>query len=253
MTQLTMATAVLREEPSAPHHAQHGLATTPRHVALIPDGNRRWAHQRGLPALEGHRAGARAIDRFMDICQAWGIEFVTIWPLSPRTRYRPADQIRALEAVLRQYIADHRDLYLARRIRFRVIGDLERVRPASPALVETMLSFQAETAHHDGMTLSWALNYGGRDEVIRAVRRLIESGVPARAVDEAMFARHLDAADQPDPDLVLRTGGDRRLSGFMPYQTEYAELRFTQTLLPDLQAAEVEEVLESFAERRYSQ
>jgi undecaprenyl diphosphate synthase len=256
MAQLTMATptAVRREESFASDRRQVGLAATPRHVALVPDGNRRWAHQRGLSTLEGHRAGARAIDRFIDVCRARGIEFVTVWPLTLRNlERRSADEVRNLLALLYRYVLDHRDFYLAERIRFRVIGNLERLRPTYAALVDTLQSLQEETGHHDGMTLSWALSYGGRDEIIRAVRRLIESGVPPHVVDEAMFAHHLDTAGQPDPELFLRTGGDRRLSGFLAYQAEYAELRFTQTLMPDLEAAEVEQVLDSFATRRYSQ
>jgi undecaprenyl diphosphate synthase len=224
-----------------------------RHVALIPDGNRRWARQRGLPAIEGHRAGGYALDRFIDVCHAGGIKFLTVWPLSPRNLDRPPDEILSLFAVMHRYLLERRDFYRAHRMRFTVIGDLEPLQHQCTALIDLIRSIQAETASYDAMTLTMAFNYNGRDEIVRATRRLIEHGVPAHAIDQAAFARHLDTGDQPDPEIILRTGGDCRLSGFLPYQAQYAELCFTPTLMPDLEAAEVNALLASFAARRYSQ
>lgn len=225
----------------------------PRHVGLIPDGNRRWACQHGVSTIEGHRAGSRAIDRFIEICRARGIAFVTIWPFSQRNMGRTRDEVGGLLALLGDYIAARRSVYRAHRIRFRMIGDVEGLRDSHSSLIDTLMAVQAETASHDAITLTMALNYGGRDKIVRAAQRLIQAGVAADALDETLFARHLDAADQPPPDLILRTGGDRRLSGFLTFQAEYAELRFTSTLLPDLEDAEIEALLTSHGQRRYSQ
>lgn len=195
-----------------------------------------------------------AIDRFIDVCRARRIAFVTIWPISARNlQGRKPDEVRHLFGLLNAYFLTHRSFYQANRIRLRVIGDFERLDGICGDLIDTLGTLQAETATYLDMTLTVALNYSGRDEIVRAAQRMIHAGVPAETVDEALFARHLDTAEHPDPDLILRTGGDSRLSGFLPYQAEYAELRFTDTLMPDLEPAEVEALLASYSARRHSQ
>jgi undecaprenyl diphosphate synthase len=206
----------------------------PRHVAIIMDGNGRWAVGRGLPRILGHRAGADAVRRITEAACEMGIGALTLYAFSWENWSRPSDEIRDLMGLLHEFILRELRTLRQQRIRLRAIGRLELL-PAN--VLDELRHVAADTASHDRMTLTLALSYGARQELVDAMRsigREIEAGrLRADQLDEALIARHLYAPDLPDPDLVIRTSGEQRLSNFLLWQASYAELYMTPTLWPD--------------------
>jgi len=229
------------------------LGRPPLHIALIPDGNRRWARLRGLPTIRGHEAGALAVDTYIDVCVDVGAHFITAWPFSTHNWLRSQTEVLDVFTVLEAYLQDRRRAWTERGFRFRVIGDLGQVDAFCPSLAATVRTLERETEDNDAITLTMALNYNGRVELARAMSRMMEAGIAPHEVNPDRIRDHLDTAGMPDPDIVVRTGGDSRLSGFMLFQCEYSELVFTETLMPDLAAAELHAMLESYSARRFSQ
>ena len=223
-----------------------GGAGVPRHVAIIMDGNGRWAKKRFLPRIAGHRAGVEAVRRAVKAAPKIGIEVLTLYAFSSENWKRPADEVGDLMGLLKQYLQSEIDELHANGIRLHFIGDHRRL---SPDLVELLERSAARTAANKRMTLVLALNYGSHDEIVRAVQRLIADGVAADAVTEEAIAARLDTADLPLPDLIIRTSGEQRLSNFLMWQAAYAELAFTDELWPDFNEASLQRAVDVFAQR----
>jgi undecaprenyl diphosphate synthase len=219
-------------------------------VAIIMDGNGRWARQRGLPRIEGHRRGVATVRRITEHCARLGFEQLTLYCLSSENWRRPEAELQFLMHLLEQYMIEERSLLMRERIRLAMIGRREGL-PASTlaALDRTVESCAA----NDGMRLCLAINYGGRGELVDAARRLaarVRAGLldPA-AIDEETFAGALDTAGMPDPDLLIRTAGELRVSNFLLWQISYAELWVTEVCWPEFTEAHLDEALVAFARR----
>lgn len=226
----------------------------PRHVAFIMDGNGRWALGRGLPRIEGHREGARAARMVIEESARLGLEQVTLFCLSSENWKRPADELRMLLALLEEYLVRERPEVRSRRLRFAMIGR----RDGLPEGIIRELDATAEAARdNDGMRLCLAINYGSRGEIADAARGIARDAAAGRLdperVDEQELARRLDTAGMPDPDLVIRTAGEMRLSNFLLWQFSYSELHVTAKCWPDFDREEYFRALRDFAgrDRRY--
>lgn len=206
----------------------------PRHVAIIMDGNGRWAASRKLPRVAGHHEGIKSVREVVTCCRELGLEGLTIYAFSAENWRRPTFEVQELMMLLELYLKRELATLKEREIRFRTIGRIDRL-PAS--VVEWIRRVEAETATHREMTLTLALSYSGRSEIVDATRRLLadvqQGVVNASEIDEALLGRYLDTGDMQDPDLVIRTSGEYRISNFLLWQMAYAELYFTPTLWPD--------------------
>ncbi len=206
----------------------------PRHVAIIMDGNGRWATARGLHRVEGHRAGREAIRRTVQAARELGLRVLTLYAFSTENWRRPREEVEALCALYEQVLWEETPKLAVKGVRIRIIGDRTRF---PPSLQEAIRFAEEATRHNDAFILVGALNYGGRAEITRAIRRIgaaIAAGeLRPEEIDEAMVARHLQTHPLPDPDLIIRTGGERRLSNFLIWQCAYAELYFTPVLWPE--------------------
>jgi undecaprenyl diphosphate synthase len=226
----------------------------PAHVAIIMDGNGRWAKARGLPRVAGHRRGGEAVRRAVVAAAELGIPYLTLFGFSSENWKRPADEVDDLMTLLRHYLRGEVAELHRNNVRVRVIGDRERLAPDIVTLIDNT---ETLTAGNTGLRLSVALSYGGRAEIAGAARRIAEAALEGRLepaqIDEAVFARYLLTADMPDPDLVIRTSGEQRLSNFLLWQTAYSEFVFIDTLWPDFTKADLERALSEFhgRERRY--
>jgi undecaprenyl diphosphate synthase len=216
-------------------------------VAIIMDGNGRWARRRGLPVAAGHRAGTRALRRCVEAAIDLGVRSLAVYAFSTENWARPPDEVDALMEIFSETI-DRELPDLARQgVRTRFIGRRDR---APAELQEKMAALEEETAGNTRLTLWIAFDYGGRAELVEAARGLVESGVDADEIDEELLASHLYAPDLPDPDLVIRTSGELRVSNFLLWQLAYAELVFVDTHWPDFGARELRAALEDYARRR---
>ena len=226
----------------------------PRHIAIIMDGNGRWAQSRGLPRIAGHRRGAEAVRRTLTAATELGIPYLTLFGFSSENWKRPLSEIDDLMGLLRHYLRGEIAELHRNGVRLRVIGEVGRL---SADIITLIDNAEALTRDNRAINLTIALSYGGRAEIARAARAIAEAvkaGVLAPdAVDENLFARHLLTADMPDPDLVIRTSGEQRISNFLLWQTAYSELVFTETLWPDFGKADLEQALRDYhgRERRY--
>lgn len=223
----------------------------PRHIAIIMDGNGRWAQDRGFPRIFGHRSGAMAVREAVTECGKLGVEVLTLYSFSLENWKRPADEVRALMELCLAYCRGEREEFLREGVRFRVIGR----RAGLPAEVLAALDELTEaTRDLTGPTLCLAINYGGRAELADAARavarRVAEGELSADAVDEAALARELYAPDLPDPDLLIRTAGEMRVSNFLLWQISYAELYVTGTFWPDFGPGHLHDAIREYARRR---
>ena len=228
--------------------------TSPRHVAIIMDGNGRWAQMRNRPRLLGHRAGAKRVREIVEACPDLGVEYLTIFAFSTENWKRTQEEVSGLMRLFRRYIQSEARTLLAQGVRVRFIGDRLRL---DAKLRELMDWIEALTAHNTTVNLTVALNYGGRDEVARAAQRLahdVKAGkLDPREITDETFPRYLDTYVLPDPDLVIRTSGEARISNFLLWQSAYSEYEFVKTLWPDFTAEEFARVLAQFGgrERRF--
>ena len=222
----------------------------PVHIAVIMDGNGRWAAQRHLPRVEGHRAGIDAVRDTVETAARLGIQVLTLYAFSVENWKRPAAEVGTLMLLLKRYLRAELNTLLKNDIRFRVIGRMEEL--ASDIQDELHLAID-RTAKNSGMLFNIALNYGGRAEIVDAARRAIESGVRPEDLDEERFARFLYTAGQPDPDLLIRTSGEMRVSNYLLWQIAYAEIYVTETLWPDFRRRHLLEAVLAYQkrERRY--
>jgi undecaprenyl diphosphate synthase len=221
----------------------------PRHVVLIPDGNGRWAREHGRPVPEGHLQGARAVEAFLRVCRDWGVAVATVWAFSTENWGRSRREVDAIMRLVGIYLRRNRETFRREGMRFRHIGRRDRLAEGYPKLSRLLTDLEEETAAYPRHTLNLALDYGGRDETLRAVARLIEQGPPAAEVSWERLAAQLDTAGQPDPDLIIRTSGESRLSGVLPLQSVYAELVFVPRLLPDMKDDDFRDAIREFARR----
>ncbi len=218
----------------------------PAHVAIIMDGNGRWARARGLPRLAGHRAGVENLRRVIEAAVEFGIRTLTIYAFSTENWARPPDEVRGLLNILEDVIDRELDELNRNGVCLRHIGRLERLDPGLQVKVQKAVAL---TRDNRKLVLNIAWNYGGRDEIVHAVQAIVRQGIPAEAVDEALIGRHLYTADSPDPDLVIRTSGELRTSNFLIWQAAYAEWYVTPTLWPDFGKEELRAALVEFAHR----
>jgi undecaprenyl diphosphate synthase len=226
------------------------LSTVPRHVAIIMDGNGRWAAQRGLPRLVGHRAGTENIRRIIEGCVELGVEILTLYAFSTENWRRPDEEVSGLMEILGEVIDRETAELHANGVRLRHIGRLDGL----PARLQERVRYAAElTRHNTRLTVNVAFNYGGRAEIVEATRRLIRDGVPADAVDEELFGTYLYTGGLPDPDVIIRTAGEMRLSNFLLWQAAYAEYWCATVYWPDFTKEELVRALREFGrrERRY--
>jgi undecaprenyl diphosphate synthase len=219
--------------------AKLDLDLLPKHVAVIMDGNGRWAELRGLPRIAGHREGINSVREMITQCLELGIQALTIYAFSQENWNRPTQEISALMALLEHYLSTERASLIEQRVRFRTIGRLELLPQSAQHWVRTTAQ---ETAHLDKMVLTVALSYGGRAEIVDAVKGLlkdVEAGtIQPDQVDEALVEQHLYTHPLQDPDLLIRTSGESRISNFLLWQLAYTELYFTTTLWPDFRRRE---------------
>lgn len=230
------------------------LVSGPRHVAVIMDGNGRWAQQRGKPRLFGHHAGARRVKEIVRACPDQGVKYLTIFAFSTENWKRTQTEVAGLMRLFRRYIQREAQDLFDEGVRVRFIGDRMKLDDKLVALMDNLEMF---TSGNDKVHLTIALNYGGRDEVTRAAQRLayeVEQGrLTHKDVDAETLAKFLDTHVLPDPDLVIRTSGEARISNFLLWQSAYAEYEFVETLWPDFSADEFAKVLSGFGtrERRF--
>ena len=226
----------------------------PRHVAVIMDGNGRWAQARGRPRLFGHHAGAKRVREIVQACPDVGVKYLTIFAFSTENWKRTQSEVAGLMSLFRRYITKEARALKAENVQVRFIGDRVRL---DHKLVRLMDELEQMTADCTGVNLTIAINYGGRDEVARATRRLAEDVAAGKldpaSVDEETLPRYLDTCVLPDPDLVIRTSGEARISNFLLWQSAYAEYEFVDTLWPDFSAEEFCSLVGSYGqrERRY--
>src|SRR5258708_4753093 len=222
----------------------------PLHVAIIMDGNGRWARSRGLPRIAGHRRGAEAVRRAVRGAGALGIGYLTLYSFSSENWKRPLDEVNDLMALLRWYLRSEIAELHANNVRLRIIGNRRRL---APDIVSLIQGAEEQTAGNGGLTLVIALSYGAREEIVDAVRLLasrVASGeLDPERIDEAVVATALATADIPDPDLIIRTSGEQRLSNFLLWQAAYTELMFVDTLWPDFAEADLERAIAEFRRR----
>lgn len=217
-----------------------------RHVALIMDGNGRWARLRGLPRIEGHRNGVRRVNEIIDAALEQGLQAVTFYTFSMENWQRPRVEVDTLMGLMKNFVKKEMHRLNEKKIRFRVVGDIHKL----PRGVRKVLTeFEELTRDNRGLIVSSALSYGGRAEIVDAVRRIIEKGLPAGEVDENVIGDHLYTEGIPDPDLIIRTSGEMRLSNFLLWQSAYAEFYFTDVLWPDFGRKEFFAAIQDFRNR----
>jgi undecaprenyl diphosphate synthase len=222
--------------PGSPEEAlarQVNFEQLPAHIAIIMDGNGRWAARRHLPRVEGHRSGINAVRDVVETSARLGIEVLTLYAFSVENWKRPEAEVSTLMALLKRYLRLELRTLLDNNIRFRVIG---RSQDLASDIQDELADAIDRTSNNTGLLFNIALNYGGRAEIVDAARRMLESGVAAADIDERKFSDFLYTAGQPDPDLLIRTSGEMRVSNFLLWQIAYAEIWVTDTLWPDFRA-----------------
>ncbi|MGE5188678.1 MAG: isoprenyl transferase [Gemmatimonadota bacterium] len=227
-----------------------GAGSLPRHVAIIMDGNGRWAKLRGLPRIDGHRMGIRSVRAVVECARELGIPYLTLYAFSTENWGRPAAEVETLMTLLREFLVKELPELRKNRIRLRAIGEVAMLPAAVRRVLESAIS---GTAGAREMTLTLALSYAGRNEIVRAARRLasdaVSGAVTPAAITEDDLAARLDTSDMPDPDLVIRTSGELRISNFLLWQAAYAEFVFTDVLWPDFGKTEFLAALDEYARR----
>jgi len=224
------------------------LKNIPKHIAIIMDGNRRWAKKKGLSINAGHEAGARNLEKVVDRAKELGIKYLTVYTLSTENwRRRGAEEVKGIFNLLLRIVKEKKDEYQKRGVRMFVLGNFQAFPRKVARAIREMLKIVLK---HERMRVNLALNYGGRDEIIKAIREIIREGVPADKVNEELVAKHLYTNGQPDPDLIIRTGGEIRLSNFLLWQMSYSELYFTDTLWPDFGPRELEKAILEYQRRQ---
>lgn len=219
----------------------------PQHVAIIMDGNGRWANERGLPRLAGHKAGGENIRPVVKAFADHGVRYLTLYAFSTENWNRARVEVAGLLGLLGRNIDQETQAFHQENIRLVHLGRLDRLSQRMSQKVKGAVEL---TKNNTGLTLCLAFDYGGRDEILQAARRIASAGIPGGSIDESAFARYLYSADIPDPDLLIRTGGESRLSNFLLWQAAYSELYFTPVLWPDFGPKDVQEALSEYRHRQ---
>lgn len=228
--------------------------SVPRHVAIILDGNGRWAKAKGLPRTAGHTAGAKNVEVVCEEAYNMGIEYLTLYAFSTENWNRSKEEVTALMNLLNQYLKNCLKTAKKNNMRIRVIGDISRL---NPSMQEKICLLEKESASYTGLNLTIAINYGSRDEIVRGIKRMYqdveEHKLDADAISEDTVSKYLDTADLPDPDLMIRTSGEQRLSNYLLWQLAYAEFYFTPVAWPDFHGEELRKAVEAYEnrDRRY--
>jgi undecaprenyl diphosphate synthase len=223
-------------------------AVTPKHVAIIMDGNRRWAKQHGLQAIQGHQKVAReVIERLVDHCVAAQIPYLTLWAFSTENWRRDPQEVSGLMSLFRETFGVSSGRLHDKGVKIQTIGDLSKF---SRDIQDNIAHWKQVTTNNTKITVTFALNYGGRDEIMRAMQAWKTQAQDDQEVSEALVSSLLDTAQMPDPDLIIRPGGEQRLSGFLTWQSVYAELYFTKVLMPDFGPAELDKALLEYQDRQ---
>jgi undecaprenyl diphosphate synthase len=222
----------------------------PRHIAVIMDGNGRWARERHLPRVAGHRAGIDAVRELVEICARMRLDVLTLYAFSKENWKRPRSEVTTLMTLLKEYVRRELKSLLDNDIKLRIIGRMEDLPSGARRELQRALD---QTRDNSGLQLNIALSYGGRTEIVDACRAIVQQGVPPESVDAELLASHLSTAGQPDPDLLIRTSGELRVSNFLLWQIAYAEIWVTDTLWPDFRRLHLFQALLDFQrrERRY--
>jgi undecaprenyl diphosphate synthase len=218
----------------------------PVHIAVIMDGNGRWAKQKGLRRIAGHKEGAKSARKITEYALRIGVKYLTLFAFSSENWKRPVKEINALMNMLYENLIEQEDLLVQNAIRFKIVGDIERLpSKLKKKLVETMELSSA----YNKMQINLAVNYGARMEIINAVKKIVEENIPSSKIDEKLFSHYLYTAGCPEPDLLIRTSGELRISNFLLYQLAYSELYFTPTLWPDFRLIEFLKAILDFQDR----
>ena len=219
----------------------------PKHIGIIMDGNRRWAAQNGLKAVQGHEAGVDALTEIVDHCLALGVKTLTVYALSTENwRKRAKEEVRGIFGLLIRLVNTKKEEYAEKGIKLAVLGNFQAFPRKVAKAIEVMLQI---VKRNERLKLNIALNYGGRDEIIRAIQQMVKDGVPAEKITEESFGKYLYTSGEADPDLLIRTGGEKRLSNFLLWQLSYSELYFTETLWPDFSPKKLDEAIVDFQKR----
>jgi undecaprenyl diphosphate synthase len=218
----------------------------PRHVAIIMDGNGRWAQRRRLPRIAGHRRGAEAVRATVRACAERGIQYLTLFAFSSENWRRPAEEVALLMKLFKHALQNEVDKLHANGVRVKVVGDTSRFDPKLRKLIERG---EELTAANTALTLTVAANYGGRWDILQAMNRLIKESPATKEIDESVLAPHLAMSYAPEPDLFIRTGGEQRISNFLLWQLAYTELYFTEALWPDFDGAALDQAIASYRNR----
>jgi len=221
----------------------------PEHIAIIMDGNRRWAKERGLNSLEGHRAGAESFKKVAQKCHDFGVKILTIYAFSTENWKRSKEEIDYLMGLLEEFLQkqDNENFFVKNKARFNVIGQTERMPESLKNLIKDLME---KTAHFKERVLNMALSYGGRQEILDAVKGIIKDKLNPEKITEELFGQYLYTAGQQDPSLLIRTSGEQRLSGFLPWQTIYSELYFSPKYWPDFNEKDLEEAIKEYQKRQ---
>ncbi|NPA92863.1 MAG: isoprenyl transferase [Chloroflexi bacterium] len=222
----------------------------PTHVAIIMDGNGRWARARNLPRLAGHRAGTENLRRVIRACVEFGIRYLTIYAFSTENWARPKEEVEGLMEIMEEFIDKELDELDEEGVQIRHLGRLDGIRPSLKAKIRESVE---RTQHNQRLVLNVAFNYGGRDEIVQAVRKIVREGIPPEQITEETIEAHLYTAGMPDPDLVIRTSGEIRTSNFLLWQAAYAEWYFTPVFWPDFGREHLLEAIADYnrRERRF--
>ena len=237
----------MQTQASASQQSSKGQLKVPVHVAIIMDGNGRWAQKRGLPRLDGHRVGVDSIQKILKTLSQKGVQYVTLYAFSTENWNRPEEEVTGILEILQYALRVQTEALHENNVRIVHIGKQDRL---SPQLREEVAHAEQLTRGNSGITLNGAFDYGGRDEILAAVKKIIRDGIPEDQVDEALFQSYLFTGHSPDPDLIIRTGGEMRISNFLLWQSAYSEYYHTPTLWPDLESDEIERVLEDYSTRQ---
>lgn len=227
--------------------ARSTLKTVPQHVVIIPDGNRRWAKKHGLESIEGHKKGLDTALKVVKGSRDLGVKVLTLWGFSTENWSRSSTEVGYLMRVYTFFFKKHLKELVREGVRFNWIGRRDRVPKQLKSVLEAA---EQATAKNDDYVLNIGIDYGGHDEILRAFRKLIKRGVSASKISEELVAKNLDTYGQPDPDLLIRTSGEMRTSGIMPWQTTYTELFFSKLFFPDFSVAELKRAINDYSRRQ---
>ncbi|HOX96401.1 MAG TPA: polyprenyl diphosphate synthase [Candidatus Woesebacteria bacterium] len=218
-----------------------------QHVAIIMDGNRRWAKAHNLDPVKGHEYAAQnAIEPLVEKCGELGIPYITFWAFSTENWKRDEAELKGLFNIFRFAFGSLALRFIKKGARLRILGDVNRF---PKDIAQTTADIVNKSAKNHKITVTFALNYGGRDEILRAVKKIVSEKIPSEQINEDLFSSYLDTAEIPDPDLIIRTGGEQRLSGYLPWQSVYSELFFTPTLFPDFTPDQLLLAIDDFLKR----